>query len=222
MELLVWMELLVGFLGVFFMLSLFKIYQLFRFWRNSFYTEIYSSFIEFLFRRKSLNRMSTSYWLSNELGDHRIMYQMAHSQDKNLPQAYIIIALSSGIYILQIKNYKGKVEGYSNHRFQLKISKSVTEKGKQKADVITIANPFKEIHDFTYRWNKLIAIDSPIYNIIVFSDQCQVEINPLLTKNIIVINRKEMFRTIKDLHNNNTTKNLINVNDVYTKFMTVF
>lgn len=166
--------------------------------------------------------MSTSYWLSNELGSHRIMFQMAHSQDKNIPQAYIIIALSSGIYILQIKNYKGKVEGHSNNRFQLKINKSVTEKGNQKEDVIAIADPFKEIHDFSYRWNKLIAINSPIYNIIVFSDQCQVEINSLLTKNIIVINRREMFRTIKDLHIKNATKNPINVNDVYTKFMTVF
>ena len=78
-------------------------------YRRSIQKEIYSNFIEYQLRRRNLTRLSESYYLRSRFGEHRIVYQMAQAKNESIPQAYVIIILTSGLYILAVKNQNGRV-----------------------------------------------------------------------------------------------------------------
>ena len=102
----VWSDVLIGLAFVAGGYWLIKtIYQWNRF-RRSIYIEIYSSYFEYAFRRKNLVRLSESFYLNNEFGKHKIFYQIAQDKNEKTPQAYILILLPSGIYVLNVKNQR--------------------------------------------------------------------------------------------------------------------
>ena len=101
----VWSDVLIGLAFVAGGYWLIKtIYQWNRF-RRSIYIEIYSSYFEYAFRRKNLIRLSESFYLNNEFGKHKIFYQIAQGKNDKTPQAYILILIPSGIYVLNVKNH---------------------------------------------------------------------------------------------------------------------
>ena len=103
------------------------IYQWNRF-RRSIYIEIYSSYFEYAFRRKNLIRLSESFYLNNEFGKHKIFYQIAQGKNDKTPQAYILILIPSGIYVLNVKNQSGKVVLKKHGDYK----QYYTEKGKNR------------------------------------------------------------------------------------------
>ena len=105
----VWNEVLTGIVlvaGGYWIIK--TIYQ-WRLFRRSIYTEIYSAYIEYAFRKKNLVRLSESYYLKNELGKHRIVYQIVQAKGEKNPQAYILLLVSTGIYIINVKNQRGTI-----------------------------------------------------------------------------------------------------------------
>lgn len=191
MEFYNWPELVVGFGLVFILMMTVKFHQLFKYWRNSFYTELYSSFVEFIYRRKSLSRMSTSYWLKNQLGDHRIFFQLAKSADAARPQAYIIIILSSGVYVLQIKNDIGKIVGDIHNNFSV-----LNGANKRKK----IESPIQLLNDFISRWIAATQLNCPIYKMIVLSDDSTLKIVGKFDNSITITHRNELFISLKEKH----------------------
>ncbi|PWC11702.1 hypothetical protein B4923_12795 [Brenneria roseae subsp. americana] len=221
MEFYNWTELTTGFFVTFIILTAVKFRQLFKFWRNSFYTEIYSSFIEFLYRRKNLQRMSQSYWLKSQLGDHRICFQMARSHDDNDPQAYIVIMLSSGVYLLQIKNYIGEIIGKSVNDFSLIQADKDKSTGKMLTQVRKIENPIKLMNEFSAKWEALTGRACDTHKLIVFSDKSIIKIKNSLTKDVVITNRLKLFESIKNIHQEQLGKLSANeIEDIYTMFLT--
>ena len=95
---------LIGFYCMFSIAMVIKTIRNYYIFKASFYTEIYSGLFEYITRKKSLKRMSQSYWLERELGSHRIMYQITKTKYENIVQPYILILLTTGLYVIQIHN----------------------------------------------------------------------------------------------------------------------
>lgn len=99
----VWSEVLLGtalVAGGFWLVK--TVYCWIRF-RKSIQMEVYSNYLEYSIRRKKITRLSESWYFKSEFGKHRIFYQLAQTKKEKVPQAYVLIMLTSGLYIL---NYK--------------------------------------------------------------------------------------------------------------------
>ncbi len=70
-----------------------------RRFRRSIQTELYSGYLEYSLRKRKIRSLSKSYYLNSEFGKHRIVYQLAHNKREKIPQAYVLLLLTSGIYI---------------------------------------------------------------------------------------------------------------------------
>ena len=154
----VWSDVLIGLAFVAGGYWLIKtIYQWNRF-RRSIYIEIYSSYFEYAFRRKNLVRLSESFYLNNEFGKHKIFYQIAQDKNEKTPQAYILILLPSGIYVLNVKNQSGKVVLKKHGDYK----QYYTEKGKKgqadKQHEYLFKNPMDESRFFAKRIEQRIGV----------------------------------------------------------------
>lgn len=191
-----WYFVIVGFIVVFLTVWIIQNYRARKLFKASFYTEIYSGFFEYNLKRKSLAKLSVSNWLNSQFKEHRIFFQMAKSKD-NQPQAYILIILSSGVYVILCKNYIGKFIEKDN-KYEVK-TQVVDKKTKVvHKNVRKVSNPINEVMEFNQRLKKHIGVDYKEHNIVAFMDVCELKLDS--DKEIPFIHRKELFNTIKKIH----------------------
>lgn len=181
----------IGFLCVFIIVSLVKTIRSYYVFKASFYPEIYSGFFEFLIRKKNLKRMSQSYWLENQLGYHRIMFQVTKTQDGFL-QPYILILLSTGLYVIQIYNES------AHYICKNKKFKKIKEDERKQKIVYNLPYPLNEFYQFQSHFLKLINSQSlPMIFITAFTDTSELEISLQDTLNVY---KKDLINTIVQLH----------------------
>lgn len=167
----VWNEVLTGIALVAGSCWLLKTIYQWNLFRKSIYVEIYSSYIEYAFRKKNLVRLSESFFLKNELGKHRIFYQIAKGRNESIPQAYVVLILSTGIYIMNIKNQ------YQ----QSALKKTLLESG---------------IFESRIR-QRIGAVDIPMKSIVVFPQSCSLNWSGSDKQNITVVKRKDAITAIR-------------------------
>lgn len=198
------------FLGFFIIVTIVGVIKMIRsyyVYKASFYPEIYSGFFEFFIRKGNLKRMSQSYWLENELGEHRIIFQVTKTSQKDILQPYILILLTSGLYIIQVHN---KSSHYIYHKEHFK---SVDE----KQNVQNLPNPISEVSTFQKHFLELIDYDIPIFPLIVFPNDSQLSIE---CQEVPFIKKDQLFETLKHFHQNNQSQiSSKNIDNVYMKFM---
>lgn len=88
---------------------------------RSIYKEIYSNYLEYVMRKKSLSKLSESYFLDSRLGKHRIYYQLAAAKGEKTPQAYVVLILSSGLYLMDIKKQTGEIGASAKGGFKYEM-----------------------------------------------------------------------------------------------------
>ena len=188
----VWSDVLIGLAFVAGGYWLIKtIYQWNRF-RRSIYIEIYSSYFEYAFRRKNLIRLSESFYLNNEFGKHKT------------PQAYILILILSGIYVLNVKNQSGKVVLKKHGDYK----QYYTEKGKKgqadKQHEYLFKNPMDESRFFAKRIEQRIgATKIPVRSVIIFPEHAEITWDGTPENEIPVIHRKQLIQTLKEENEKN-------------------
>ena len=141
----VWLELLPGLLLVAGIIAVFKGGSGWYLFRRSIYKEIYSNYLEYAMRKKSLTKLSESYYLDSRLGRHRIFYQLAAAKGERYPQAYVIILLTSGMYVLDIKNQTGDIEASVRGDFKYQTVEKAKKGEKAKVEIKMMRNPMEEI-----------------------------------------------------------------------------
>ncbi len=189
----VWNEIIIGIAvvaGGFFVLK--NIYM-WNTYRRSIQTEIYSNFVEYQMRKRDLVKLSESYYFKSRFGKHRIVYQIAQPKKNQTPQAYIILILASGLYILNIKNQNGKI--VAKKRGDFKYFSKVSQKEEK---LVLLKNPLDEIKFFEKKLrNKFPGIDCPITNIVIFPEHCQLLWDGEIDDKIPILKRKQLFGVIK-------------------------
>ena len=200
----VWSDVLIGLAFVAGGYWLIKtIYQWNRF-RRSIYIEIYSSYFEYAFRRKNLVRLSESFYLNNEFGKHKIFYQIAQDKNEKTPQAYILILLTSGIYVLNVKKQSGKVVLKKHGDYK----QYYTEKGKKgqadKQHEYLFKNPMDESRFFAKRIEQRIgATKIPVRSVIIFPEHAEITWDGTPENEIPIIHRKQLIQTLKEENEKN-------------------
>lgn len=206
-----WFIVICGFIIVFVVSSSIKTYRARKLFKASFYTELYSGFLEYNLRRKSLKRLATSNWLNSQFGEHRIFYQMTQAKKGEAPQAYILVILSSGVYTILCKNYIGKLIG-KNGKYEVQSVKKDKKSGVELKNTRKVSNPIAEIKDFKHRWKDFIGKEFVMNEIVVFTDDCSINVDENMKENIPFVNRNELFNTIKRIHS--TSKEVLNDDEI--------
>lgn len=194
----VWSEVIIGFAlvaGTYWLVK--TIYYWSRF-RRSIHIEIYSNFIEYSMRKKNISRLSESYYFRSEFGKHRIFYQLAQAKNEKVPQAYVILTLSSGIYVLNVKNQAGKIFAKQTGDFK----QIYTEKRKRgetpKEHQYLLKNPMDESRYFEKKLTaKLGETGIPVKSLVVFPENSEIIWEKGNAGEIPVLQRKQMFGWIK-------------------------
>lgn len=206
-----WFIVICGFIIVFVVSGSIKTYRARKLFKASFYTELYSGFLEYNLRRKSLKRLATSNWLNSQFGEHRIFYQMTQAKKGEAPQAYILVILSSGVYTILCKNYIGKLIG-KNGKYEVQSVKKDKKTDVELKNTRKVSNPIAEIKDFKHRWKDFIGKDFVMNEIVVFTDDCLINVDENMKENIPFVNRNELFNTIKRIHS--TSKEVLNDDEI--------
>lgn len=190
----VWSDVLIGIAVVAGSILLVKNVYMWNIYRRSIQTEIYSNFPEYQLRRKSLTKLSESYYLNSVFGKHRIVYQMAQAKNEKAPQAYVILILASGLYILNVKNQSGRVLAKRKGDFKQYFK----DRGKEEK-LFLFRNPLDEVRFFEKRLKeKLPSAECPVTNMVVFPQRCQLSWDGQEDGEIRVLRRKQLFGVIKE------------------------
>ena len=92
-----------GFISIVLIFMGVKVFYEYRMYKNSVYKMIYSSFIEYRSRRKSIEGMSESYSFRETFGPHRIIFSALEDQKVN-PASFMTVFLTSGCYVFGVCN----------------------------------------------------------------------------------------------------------------------
>lgn len=201
----VWLDLLPGLLLVVGTIMIFKGGSGWYIFRRSIYKEIYSNYLEYVMRKKSLAKLSESYYFDSRFGKHRIFYQLAAAKGEKETQAYVIILLTSGMYILDIKKQTGDIEAVVQGDFKYQVIGKAKKGEKPKAQVKILRNPISEIKYFQKQILRKLDKDVEVHPVVVFPDA-----STLIWKDgespvsVDVIHRKQVYQKMKEIHEKNT------------------
>ena len=130
----------------------------------------------------------------NTFGKHRIFYQLAQAENQKAPQAYVLILLTSGLYILNIKNQGGKITAGKTGDFKQHYAEKNGNKKSQAEHLYLLENPIEESRFFEERIRKRLKnFRIPYRSIVVFPDRCELSWDKEAEKEIPVIRRGQLF-----------------------------
>lgn len=183
-------------------------------YKNTIYPQVYSGFIEFLYRKASEKRLSSSSWLESKFGFHRILYYVDESNHKRFKKLFVIIILSSGIYVINSKNLKGRIYLDKGKKYKYVtsfVNKETKEYGNKAVD---LPNPVLEVDNFADKVSQITRVNQ-VHKIIQFLDDTTIEIN---NPKIPMICSHDFFVTIESLHTQNENQFTdLEIEQLYTK-----
>ena len=96
----------------------------------------------------------------------------AGSDKEKVPQAYVLIMLTSGLYILNVKNQSGKIYAKKKGDFR----QIYTEKGKNGTEhTYLFKNPLEESRYFENQIRKRLTEETvPIQSLVVFPQKSEI------------------------------------------------
>lgn len=192
-------ELYMGLVVVILVVFTIKTMNTYHNYKQTIYPQIYSGFFEFLYRKASVKRLSTSSWLESNFGKHRVLYYVDQNNKRKTTKLFVILIMSSGITIINSKNLKGQLILDKNKKYKYTtsfINKETKEYGNR---AITIADPIVEIKNFTEKIEKLTD-QKNISQIIQFLNDTTFNVDKTT---IPFICSKDFFTTIQEIHTKN-------------------
>lgn len=176
-------------------------------YNKSIYKVIYSSYLEYHFKKNKIRKLSESSAFSEDFGKHRILFQLFSVKGQNSPQPYIIIILSSGMYCLKVSNVQGEITGKKTGTWEHVMAfdkKHPEKKVKEK-----IVNPITELEQFTKKiQEKISKIEVQVYKIAVFPDCSILKLNSEDMEGLLAIKRSQLKDTLMNIHK--SKENLLN------------
>lgn len=168
-------------------------------YNRSIHKVIYSSYLEFYTKKNKITRLSESAAFTEDYGKHKVLFQLFASKGQKLPKPYIVIILSSGLYCLKVSNVPGEVCGKSNGAWENIVV--FDKKHPEKRAKERMGNPVDELEKFSKKIREKISkIDTPIYKIAVFPDQCTLNIKGKEMGGTLIIKRSQLQETLMNIH----------------------
>lgn len=171
-------------------------------YNRSIHKVIYSGYLEYYAKKSKIKRLSESAAFAENFGKNRVLFQLFTIKGQKLPQPYIVVILSSGMYCMKISNAPGEVYGERTGAWENIVifdKKHPEKKVKEK-----MANPIVELEQFSNKiLEKISKIKTQVYKIVVFPDQCILKTDSNELGTVFVIKRSQLLETLKNIHNSN-------------------
>lgn len=100
-----------GFFGIIIFALGLKAYQDYKYYKGSFYTVLYSGFVEYYLRLRQRKDMSQSDWLKQEIGEHRIVFNSYLDQNGVPVHNFVTIFHNKGVHLFSVIQSKGQITG---------------------------------------------------------------------------------------------------------------
>lgn len=100
-----------GFFGVIIFAMGLKAYQDYKLYKGTFYSVLYSGFVEYYLRLRQRKDLSQSDWLKQEIGDHRIVFNSYLDQNGKPVHNFVTIFHTKGTHMFSIIESKGEISG---------------------------------------------------------------------------------------------------------------
>lgn len=114
------MELLIlGFSTILLILYGTKGFHLYKSYKNTIFQEIFPNFLEYFFRSIIRKDCSTSSFLNNKIGKHRIHFSVIHGNEHEILAHFILIVYDHGIACIQYLDPKGALSGKTQDKYWL-------------------------------------------------------------------------------------------------------
>lgn len=114
----------------------------------------------------------------------------------------VILICEEGIFVFESKNYSGWIFG--NEKSQNWTQTLCEGRGHSRKE--HFLNPIKQ-NNLHIKWLKKIAgNDIPIYSVIVFSERCTLKKIEVYSKDICVIKRNDIIKTVKEIRKQQIVK----------------
>jgi predicted RNA-binding Zn-ribbon protein involved in translation (DUF1610 family) len=125
----------------------------------------------------------------------RLLYNTYLVTEKGSTEIDCIMVHTSGIYVIESKNYSGWIFG--NEKDKYWTQSLLSGKGR-KSKKIKFYNPILQNAGHIKNIRKVVNSDSiPIHSLIVFSQRCELKKVTFSDSNAFVIKRKYLKRTVK-------------------------
>lgn len=106
-----------GFFGVIIFSMGLKAYQDYKLYKGSFYTILYSGFVEYYVRLRKRKDLSQSDWLKQEIGEHRIIFNSYLDQDGIPVHNFVTLFHNKGAHMFSIVHSKGEITGKDKDKY---------------------------------------------------------------------------------------------------------
>lgn len=116
------------------------------------------------------------------------------SDETTFTEIDLILLHESGIYVIESKNFSGRIFGSEGDR---NWTQSLPGRGKKRT--YSFFNPIRQNKGHINQLKKYLDLDSGVlcYSVVVFSDRCELRKIPPASGEYFVVKRKDLLQTVQ-------------------------
>ena len=156
--------LLLGFVSIVIIIAMFQAIRLHKNYAGTVYTSLFSNYFEYFYNYYFRQNVSTSHWLKQELGFHRLLYNSVLNKEGHVKQNYVTILCLQGAFVIRDMRSHGEFIGKAKDKCWFLQKKSSNEVKKCR-----IKNPQIELKQHIQYQKHQLDIDCT--GIIVFNQE---------------------------------------------------
>lgn len=118
-------------------------------------------------------------------------------EDGSTTEIDVLLIHSTGIFVIESKNYSGWIFGSENNKTWTQTLRS----GKGKVHKEHFYNPIMQNNTHVKWLKEIVGTNIPIYSLIAFSERCTLKDITVESPDVVVINRQHISGSVKHMGN---------------------
>lgn len=196
---------LLGFLSMIFISMGYKMLKTYKSYEHTFYSYLFSNYLEYYFKLKVRKNLSVSSWCNHEIGEHRIVYHNYLNEEGKAIYQFITIFHLKGIQVFSIISSKGEFTGKIKDKYWIIHRDDKTYR---------IQNPENILTQHLEHLKSSLQVDIPINTAFLFPTDSNVE---KLKTNYPCVNYDQFTSILKESNNSLSSEQIKNLFKNYSK-----
>lgn len=118
-------------------------------------------------------------------------------EDGKTTEIDVLLIHSTGIFVIESKNYSGWIYGSENNKTWTQTLRS----GNGKIRKEHFYNPIMQNSTHVKWLREIVGTNIPIYSVIAFSERCTLKDIPVESPDVVIINRQHINESVKRMGN---------------------
>ena len=176
-----------GFITVILVITVIQAIRIRKQYVNTIYPALFSNYLEYFYRYFFRQNVSTSNWIKQELGVHRLIYNSLIDKDGQVTQTYVTLLCTRGMFVIRDLRSTGKINGGKNDKHWI-----VSRNKEDKTKTYRIPNPEHELDRHIVYQHQQLKLEG--HGILAFRDNTDLT---LVKSNYPVLHDKDVVSYIK-------------------------